>query len=283
MIIVKKEDLDDFEQTALSEEYKNFHFTVILVQPEHSGNIGSIARVMANFNFKNFILFNPIEKLEKIFSYETQGFAMHGKKILMNAKVIQTKNRTQHLLEFEKLLNKFDLVIATTAKGKRYTNIKRTAIFPQHLELPFSKKHMSVAILFGKESRGLTNEEIQLADIILRIPTHNDYPTLNISHACAIILYEMFKKIHNLNVGRGKRPILLAERKDRKLLLRTIEEVIETLKVRNYKQKRVYFAFRNVLERSMMTKKEMSLILGVFSKINSLFNNHNLFNDSLAE
>ena len=279
---MKKPDLISFEETSLSKEYKNLQFTVILVQPEHSGNIGSIARAMANFNFPNLILFNPIEKLERIFSYETQGFAMHGKKILMNAQVIQPEKNSLHLSEFEKLLDQFDLVIATTAKGKRYTNIKRNAIFPEHLDLPLSKEKVRIALLFGKESRGLTNEEIELADIILRIPTHNFYPTLNISHACAIILYEMFKKIHELSIGRGKHPILLAEKEDRKLLLRTIEDVIQILKVRNYKQKRVYCAFRNVLERSLMTKKEMSLILGVFSKINSFFTKRDLFNDNLS-
>ena len=280
MLDMKKAELDAFEETNLSKEYKNLQFTVVLVQPEHSGNIGSIARVMANFNFPNLILFNPIEQIEKIFSYETQGFAMHGKNILMNAEVIQSNKKSLHLIEFEKFLNRFDLIIATTAKGKRYTNIRRTAIFPEHLELPFSQKEMKIAILFGKESRGLTNEEIQLADIILRIPTNNLYPTLNISHACAIILYEVFKKIYNLNIGRGKHPILLAEREDRKILLNTIKEVIQKLKVRNYKQGRVYFAFRNVLERSLMTKKEASLILGVFSKINSLFNHRDLFSEN---
>ena len=277
-----KTDLDAFEESSLSKEYKHLQFTVILVQPEHSGNIGSIARVMANFNFPNLILFNPIEQLEKIFSYETQGFAMHGKEILMNAEVIQPNKKTSHLPELEKLLNRFDLIIATTAKGKRNTNIKRTAIFPEHLELPISKKNKEIAILLGKESRGLTNEEIRLADIILRIPTYNNYPTLNISHACAIVLYELFKKIYYLDIGRGKHPVILADRKDRKILLKIIEEIIQKLKVRNYKQKRVYFAFRNVLERSLMTKKELSLILGVFSKINSFFTNRDLFTDNLS-
>jgi tRNA/rRNA methyltransferase len=278
---MKDKEFDSFQVTKRTKGYENLQFTVILVQPEHSGNIGSITRVMANFDFTNLIIFNPIEKVEKIFSYETQGFAMHGNTILMNAKVIQPDNQEAHLIEFDELLNKFDLVIATTAKGTRYTNIKRTAIFPEHLKLPISKKQLKIAILFGKESRGLTNEEIQRADILLRIPTHNIYPTLNISHACAIILYEIFKITYDLNLGRGKHPIILANRKDRQLLLKVIDNVTQTLKVRNYKQKKAFFAFRNVLERSLMTKKELRLILGVFSKINSLITNRNFFDENL--
>jgi TrmH family RNA methyltransferase len=273
--------LADFKETILAKEYENLQFTVILIQPEHSGNIGSIARVMANFNFQNLVIFNPIEKLEKIFSYETQGFAMHGKQILLNAKVIQPKNEQLHLEELKKLFDQFDLIIATTAKGKRYNNIRRNAIFPEHLELPISKKLLKIAIIFGKESRGLTNEEISLTDIILRIPTYNLYPTINISHACAIILYEIFKKTHNIRIGRGRHPVLLAEREERKILIETIDSIIQNIKIRNYRQKRVYFAFRNVLERSLMTRKEMSLILGLFSKINSVIINQDLYNENL--
>lgn len=278
---MKDKEFDSFQEPTRIKMYENIQFTVILVQPEHSGNIGSITRIMANFDFPNLILFNPIEKIERIFSYETQGYAMHGKSILMNAKVIQPENRESHLIEFDKLLNQFDLVIATTAKGTRYTNIKRSAIFPEHLKLPISKKQLKIAILFGKESRGLTNDEIQHADIILRIPTHNLYPTLNLSHACAIVLYEIFKITYDINLGSGKHPIILAKRKDRKLLLKIIDQVIQTLKVRNYKQRKAFFAFRNVLERSLITKKELRLILGVFSKINSLITNHNFFDDDL--
>ena len=93
------------------------------------------------------------------------------------------------------------------------------------------------------------------------------------------MLYEVFKTTHNLNIGRGKHPVVLAEREERKLLLATIENVIKTLKIRNYKQRNVYFAFKNVLERALMTKKEMSLILGLFSRINSLIINRDLYNE----
>ncbi|MFX1425824.1 MAG: hypothetical protein ACFFBE_05175, partial [Promethearchaeota archaeon] len=88
-----KRDLNSYKATEIAEEYQHLTFTVILVKPEHSGNIGSIARIMRNFDFENLVLFNPIESRENIFSYETQGFAMHGKDILMNARFIEIKNQ----------------------------------------------------------------------------------------------------------------------------------------------------------------------------------------------
>ncbi|MHA1254053.1 MAG: RNA methyltransferase [Promethearchaeota archaeon] len=270
-------ELESFKETHRNDLYKNLTFSIILVRPEHSGNIGSIARIMKNFNFEKLICFNPIENPDSIKSHKTNGFAMHGKEILSNAQIITIKNQEDHIREFNKFIKKFDLVIATTAKGKRYTNIKRLAIFPDDLVMPVSKKPLNIAILFGKESRGLTNEEINLADILIRIPTGDIYPTLNLSHACGIILYEIFKKINVLNIGRGEKPVLLADKKDRRLLYSYIEKIIKKLNVRQYKEENMFLAFKNIFERSIMSKKELRLTTGVFSKLDSILNNIDLY------
>ncbi|MFX1256825.1 MAG: RNA methyltransferase [Promethearchaeota archaeon] len=270
-------ELNSFHETQIYEKYKNFSLTIILVQPENAGNIGSIARVMKNFNFKKLIVFNPIECVKKIHSYEAQGFAMHGKDILLNAEIIVVENEDNHLKKLKKFLEKFDLVIATTAKGVHYTNLQRLAIFPENLEIPLSKKSLNIAILFGKESRGLTNEEMALCDIFLRIPTSNKYPTLNISHACAITLYEIFKKMYSISLGRGLRPVLLADKKDRKILYLFIKNLINKLKFGSHKEKNALLAFKNVYERSFMSKKELSLMTGLFSKLNSILEGIDLY------
>jgi TrmH family RNA methyltransferase len=269
--------LDSFQETRINENYENISFTVILISPESSGNIGAITRVMKNFNFNNLTIFNPLEDIDKIFSHETHGFAMHGKEVLLNAEVISFEKQEQHIGKLKEYLKSYDLIIASTAKGKSYTNIKRLAIFPEELRIPAPEKSMNIAILFGKESRGLTNEEISLADILIRIPTSNEYPTLNLSHACGIILYEIFKKITIVNIGRGKHPVLLADREDRLILYEFIDKLIQKLKIRNYKEKNVYHAFKNIFERSIMSRKELSLIIGLFSKLASILNNIELY------
>ncbi len=272
-----KREIDTFQETHIIKEYEPLSFSVVLVQPEHAGNIGSIARLMENFNFKKLVIFNPIEKIEKIFSYETQGFAMHGKDILFNAEVITIQDQEDHLSKFKKYLEGFDLVIATTAKGESYSNIRRLAIFPEDLIFPKSETPLKIAILFGKESRGLTNEEINFVDILLRIPTGFNYPTLNISHACGIILYEIFKKISVLTIGRGRKPVLYANKEDRLTLYKFIDRLIEKLKIRSHKKENVFFAFKNVFERAFMSKKELSLITGLFSKVDSILSSISLY------
>lgn len=271
-----KQEVESFQETEILEEYKNLEFSIILVQPEHAGNIGAIARIMKNFNFDNLVIFNPIEDKQKIFSHETHGYAMHGSDILNNSKIVLV-NQEEHLRIFKEYMDQFDLVIATTAKGRHYRNIKRLAIFPEDINLPTSKTTLKVAILFGKESRGLTNEELENADILVRIPTGDIYPTLNISHACGIILYEIFKKTHSVQLGRGINPVLLADKDDRRLLYELILKIINILKIRTHKQEKVLLSFKNVFERSLISKKELSLIFGIFSKINAILKNLELY------
>lgn len=281
MISINKKNLrtaiNSFQKTKIYEQYSNISFTIVLVRPESSGNIGSIARVMKNFNFNNLIIFNPVENEDTIFSYETQGFAMHGKDILLNSNIISLENQEEHLSRLKTLMAHYDLVIATTSKGKSYRNIRRIAVFPDDIEFPILDKPLKIAILFGKESRGLTNQEIEIADILLRIPTGNIYPSLNLSHACGIVLYEIFKKINYITLGRGINPIVLADKEDRLIFYSIIENLIKELKIRTHKKENVLFAFKNIFERAIITKKELSLTMGVFSKLNSIISNLNLY------
>jgi len=264
----QKKELSSFKKTQLAPEYANLEFSVVLNKPEHVANIGAIARVMKNFNFERLIIFNPNEKAEKIRSYHTQGFAMHGKEILFNAEVITIENQIDHLSGFKELMNRFDIKIATTAKGMHYTNIRRLATFPAELTLPVSEKSLKIALIFGRESHGLTNDEIEMADLILRIPSSEEYPTLNLSQACGIILYEIYKKIHNLEIGRGSKPVLLANKNDKQMLYNLIKNLITNIRIRTYREENVFFAFKNVFERAFVSKKELNLIIGVFSKLN---------------
>ena len=272
-----KREINSFRETQLKEIYENLSFDIVLVQPEHAGNIGSVARVMKNFNFNNLVIFNPLEKVNKIHSYESQGFAMHGKDILQNAKIISLDHQPDHTHIFKAFMEQYDLILATTAKGKHYRNIRRMPIFPKNLKLPISKKPLNIAILFGKESRGLTNEEIEIADILLRIPTGSIYTSLNLSHACGIILYEIFNKMNQVSIGRGQNPVLIANKEDKKIFYAIIKKLIDKLKIRTHKKENVIFAFKNIFERALITKKELSLIMGVFSKVDSIINGLDLY------
>jgi TrmH family RNA methyltransferase len=204
---------------------------------------------------------------------------MHGKEILFNAEIITIENQTDHLSGFKQLMNRFDIKIATTAKGMHYTNIRRLATFPAELTLPISEKPLKIALVFGRESHGLTNDEIEMTDFVIRIPSDEDYPTLNLSQACGIILYEIYKKIHNIEIGRGLKPVLLANKNDKQMLYNLIKNLITILRIRTYRKENVFFAFKNVFERAFASKKELNLIIGLFSKLNSYLKKREICED----
>ncbi|MCX8147520.1 MAG: RNA methyltransferase, partial [Candidatus Woesearchaeota archaeon] len=161
--------------------------SVVMVEPETPGNIGATARVMANFGFQELILVNP--KCNHL-SKESYDRASHGKYIIENAKIIYSLNN---------VFENFDYAIGTTCRVGTDYNILRSPLTPKQLAGKIASisskangKKPKIAILFGRESSGLTNNEIKKCDFIVTIPTPKDYPSMNISHAAAIMLYEIY-------------------------------------------------------------------------------------------
>lgn len=198
---------------------------VVLVEPESPGNIGSVARVMKNFGFKELVLINPCKITEEAFK-----MARHGEDILKNAKIFQ---------QLERALEPYDIKIATTGKTRNFITIR-----PE--EIP---KYESMCIVFGRESSGLTNEEINMCDLVVKIPASQEYPVLNLSHAVAIILYTLFEK------SETKTPDVRSV----KFWLDKISDEID--------MKERFEILKNVIMRGLPRKNEADAISGVLKEI----------------
>lgn len=225
--------------------------SIILVEPENSGNIGAVARVMANFNIKNLILLNP--KCSHL-GQEALKRAKHSKQILKKAKI--TKN-----------LKGFDYLTATTALLGTDYNIPRSPITPEQLaEKLQNTNSKKIGLVFGRESSGLTNKEIQSCDFIVTIPTSTKYKTMNISHSVAIILYEIFKKSKEKKLGQNITPI---SQKEKQIILQTINKTLNKLpfatKQKKQTQKKLW---KRIIGKAMLTKREAFALLGFLRKLN---------------
>ena len=151
---------------------------VVLMEPEHPANIGAVARIMKNFGFKKLVLVNPKCNINE----DSHNLAKNAQDVLNNAKIANS-------------IEGFDYVIGTTAIIGNDYNIPRTPLSPKELAEKLSQvKEKQIALLFGRESAGLSNEEIKDCDFIVNIPSANDYTTLNLSHAVGVLLYEIFIK-----------------------------------------------------------------------------------------
>ncbi|MFH1399324.1 MAG: RNA methyltransferase [Candidatus Woesearchaeota archaeon] len=221
--------------------------TIVLVGIENAGNLGAIARVMKNFGQQNLILINPACDPENA---EAQGRAQHARDILKKAKV---DNFTS--------LKKFDLVIGTTAKNGTEYNIPRLPLSPEQLSKKIAPLNANTAFVFGRESSGLTNVEVQHCDFLVTIPTSADYPTMNISHSVAIILYELCKH------QEVKKFNSMSE-KDKETILKKVDNILSKMHFATPQKKETQRkVWKSLITKAMLTKREAFALLGFLRKL----------------
>ena len=254
----------------------NFDFQIVLVEPSGSINIGFVARSMKNFGFKNLILFNPQCEIDS----DARKYSMHARQeILEKARVIHLNKdeeitRESYLNKFEKFLEQFDFVIGTSGKTSTFRNINRVAYFVDDLDFSSvtPSKKIKIALLFGRESIGLYNEEIDLCDILLKIPTSDDYTALNLSHAISIVLFTIFKKIRVIRKGN----VVTSTREQRETLYGRIWGVLSKLEFKKNVDKKIIRTFKNILGRSFSSMKEVNLLLTLFLRIETFIKRTNV-------
>lgn len=151
----------------------------VLVEPKESGNIGASARAIKNMGFMNLCLVNPPELLTD----EARWFACNALEVLESA---------QSYPDVKSAIKDKAIVVGTS----RRTGKRRGMILPveqgakQIIERAKSGK---VAILFGREDKGLLNEEVDECGLLLTIPTSKEHRSLNLAQAVLIVAYELLK------------------------------------------------------------------------------------------
>jgi TrmH family RNA methyltransferase len=150
---------------------------VVLHEPQQLANIAHVVRAMKNFGFADLRLVNPVE----YDPYRIEGIA----------------HRSADLLGRVRLFDDLPAAIADCVHVVAYTARGRTAKRNQQrpraatAEILTLARQGSVALLFGREDKGLPNEALDLAHRTVTIPTSPDYPSLNLGHAVVLALYEL--------------------------------------------------------------------------------------------
>jgi len=151
---------------------------VVLVEPQHPGNIGAVARAMKNMAFTQLALVNPADHL----ATEARMMAMHARDVLQNARVCTTLTEA---------IEDAGFIVGTTRRlGKaRQALLTPRAMAPKLIELAHSNP---VAIVFGREVSGLTNDELGRCHELITIPSHPEFGSLNLAQAVMVAAYEIF-------------------------------------------------------------------------------------------
>ena len=240
------------------------NISVILIEPENAGNTGAICRAMKNFDFDQLILVNPQFDTS---SQDLKNRAKWANDLVDKMEIIKKYDAKV----LKKLRKSYDYLIATTARIGRDYNVLRSPITPEQLaerlaELKL-KKDVSVAIVMGREGSGLNNEELEMMDFSVTIPTSKKYGTMNVSHATTIILYEIFKKISEENIISHINPISGQEKKQ---LLKLLDESMDKMQFLNEDKKDTQrIVWKKMINKSFLSKREAYALMGFLKKINN--------------
>ncbi len=227
---------------------------IVMVRTSHPGNIGSAARAMKTMGLTNLVLVSP----ERFPNPHASALASGADDVLTHAVVVET------LLQ---AIQDCQLVIGTSA---RLRNLPSTLLLPDSAakKIVDQAKHTKVAIVFGHEQAGLSNEELCLCHFHLQIPANPEYSVLNLAAAIQIITYEIRK-------AWLQTPNVSSEPKDEYATVEDVERffqhLAETLIEMDFypadNPRRVMPRLRRLFQRTRLESMEVRILRGILSQI----------------
>ncbi len=225
--------------------------TVVLHSPQDLVNIAVVIRAMKNFGFRHLRLVAPAEfDVRRI-----EGVAHKTGDVAQRARIFET---------LDEALADFTFVVGLTARGR---TAKRNA---QHVaeaaqELASLDNSERPAVLFGREDKGLSNDDLDRCHRIVSIPTESDHSSMNLAQAATVCLYEIFRASDAPpEMKRPRRSAPAATREQLELLFHDAEaalEAIEFFKSRN--QRSIMRTVREVIHRGPIDEREAKLLRGM--------------------
>jgi len=228
------------------------NIAVAVVDAETPGNVGSIARSMKNFGLSDLLLVDPPE-LDP--DGEAYGFAGQAREDILPAATELT---------FEQLSQRYHTVACTATTNEDPANhVRYPAITAAELPDHLAGVDGDVAVVFGRERVGLSNDELAALDVICSIPADESYPVLNLAQAATIIFYEL----RQVTVEQNQHPDelhRLAEKSEVERVHSYFGEYIEAVGHPDEKRAKTERLFRRALGRAQLTPREARTLQGVF-------------------
>lgn len=229
---------------------------VVLVEPETPGNVGTIARAMKNFGLSDLRLVDP-PALDP--DGEAYGFAGHAREdVLPNAEETTV----------EEIVNNYYTVGCTAITGEdSRRHVRYPFKTPAELAESLRTVDAPVALVFGREGRGLNNEELAQLDEICSIPASATYPVLNLGQAATVVLYEL----RDLTVEETQLPEVELERAEESDIERFYGFIGDFLAASGYnerKRDKTMRLVRRLIGRAHPTDREIHTLMGVFRRAN---------------
>jgi len=227
------------------------NITIVLHQPRHPENIGSVARAMCNMGFSRLVVIDPPDyDLNKI-----QKLATHAASDVVDKTIIYA--------DLKNALSHFNYVVGATARlGGQRQVVNTPSKLAQKL-VPISTENR-IAILFGPEDRGLSNDDIRHCHGLVNIPT-SEFSSLNLAQAVMIICYEIFLAGLEKNTEFTPR---LASRYELDGMYDQLKDILVRISYINPENPDYWInKLRRFFSRIQLRAKEVSIIRGICRQI----------------
>ncbi len=225
-------------------------FAFVLYRPQSAGNIGAAARALKNMGFEDLRLVGrgPLNDRDAV------KMAVHADDILEHATVYP---------DLAAALADCSLAVGTTSRRGGYRS-RATALRPAAAELDALAGSNKIAIVFGREDRGLTNRELKLCHRLITIPTAPEYPSLNLAQAVMVVAYElMMAASASSAIEAARAPEFVAASTSDPMLERMAEALVSIGFIPDDTPDHIMFALREIFGRSGLTAREVEILNGM--------------------
>ena len=227
---------------------------IVLVATTHPGNIGSTARAMKTMGISSLYLVNP----KSFPDYKAKEMAAGADDVLETAVVTHS---------LEEALSGCQLILATSARPR---GLSLPGLLPASSAELVSKQsdNTQVAIVFGREHAGLTNEELLKCHYHINIPSNPEYSSLNLAQAVQIMAYEMRMKLLSPGVEVAIRDEEYATADEVEQFYEHLKEVfIEIQFLKPSHPRRLMQRVKRIFNRINLEKMEVSILRGMLSQV----------------
>jgi len=224
--------------------------SIVLVRSKFPENIGSVTRAMKNMGLNHLILVDGCSPLH----FNAYKLASGAEDILERAEEFPT---------LKEAISQMSCVVGTTSRtGKERGPFLTPKALAQKLILLSAKN--SIGLVFGSEKEGLTNEELSLCHLYVRIPSSESFPSLNLAQAVMVICYELFQSSRTI----FKHPTQLAQAEKLERMFEHMEKTLLSIGFLDSNHpKRIMRVLRRLFGRSQMDDRDVQILQGIWSQM----------------
>jgi len=230
---------------------------IVLVAPSHPGNIGAVARAMKNMALSELLLVRPKEFPHPDATARASG----AHDVLAGARIVASLSEA---------LDGCGFVAATTSRDRdqyfRVIDVRDAAV-----RIVAESRRAPAAVVFGSERTGLTNEELETAHALIRIPANAAYLSLNLAMAVQLVAYELFRACDRDAAAHAPAGPPLASEQEMARLYAHFAQVLEEIEFRDRTQSGTHLMgrIRRFLQRAELDQNEVNILRGILTAVQS--------------